>query len=46
MFVELTIKEAKELLSQKHVEIKGTESCKLCYVEKVSETISDWSDEA
>lgn len=46
MFVELTIKEAKELLSQKHVEIKGIESCKLCYVEKVSETISDWSDEA
>ena len=45
MFVELTIKEAKELLSQENIKIIGAENCKLCYVEKVSETISDWSDE-
>ena len=46
MFIELTIKEAKELLSQKHVEIKGADKCLLCYVEKVEETIMDWPEEA
>lgn len=46
MFVELTIKEAKELLSQKNIKIIGAENCKLCYAEKVFETISDWPVEA
>lgn len=48
MFIELTIKELKELLSTPSDTLKvvGADKCLLCYVEKVQETIMDWTEEA